>query len=283
MKHRIVLLLAPALMLLSCIKNNPDPSWIEIKEWTLEENPNGPDAGELTSNFKNAWVYVNDKLMGVFELPCKLPVLMSGSANIKIYPAILNNGISATKKVYPFMEQHEVDVTLVQNEVLTINPVTHYYSNVQFWIEDFEDPSYKLTHSTNSTTDLIPEYDSSGQNRYARILLTENANYWAAYTNQALSFPIGTEVYLEVDYYNTNKIVTGLVAAKSDGSTQTHINIAMQAQDPSTVQWKKIYIDLKELVGASGGVEFLQWFEASLDEGDTEGLILIDNIKVVHY
>src|SRR5690606_38965323 len=138
-----------------------------------------------------------------------------------------------------------------------------YYSNVQFWIEDFENATYKLTHSTRSTTDLIVESDNSNHNRYTRILLTENANFWAAYTNQALSFQDGTEGYLEVDYYNTNKLVTGLIAATSDGSTDTHINIAMRPQDASDVHWKKMYNDLKELVQASQGVEFLQWFEAT--------------------
>ena len=58
----------------------------------------------------------------------------------------------------------------------------------------------------------------------------------------------------------------------------------MNAQDPSTVTWKKIYIDLKELIAASAsGAYFEQGFIATLDSGKTNTEILIDNIKLVHF
>lgn len=283
MERRIILLFGLILIVSGCIKNNPDPSWIEINEWVLEENIDSPyNAGVLTSNFTDAWVYVNDQLIGVFEVPCKVPVLVSGSANIKVFPAIHNNGISATKKMYPFVQPHEEDVQLVQNESIVINPTTKYYSNVQFWIEDFENATFKLNHTSQSSATLIIESETNGLNKYGRVLLNSSASNWEAYTNQALSFPQGSEVYLEVDYYNTNKIVTGLIAAKADGTTEDHINISMNAQDPSEVVWKKIYIDLKELIINTQGVEFVQTLQAKLAEGASEGLIRIDNIKVVH-
>lgn len=283
MEQRIILLFGLILLVSGCIKNNPDPSWIEINEWVLEENIDSPhNAGVLTSNFTDAWVYVNDQLVGVFEVPCKVPVLVSGSANIKVFPAIRNNGISATKKMYPFVQPHEVDVQLVQNESIVINPTTKYYSNAQFWIEDFENATFKLNHTSESSATLIIESETNGLNKYGRVLLNSSASNWEAYTNQALSFPQGSDVYLEVDYYNTNKIVTGIIAAKADGTTEDHINISMKAQDPSEVVWKKIYIDLKELIITSQGVEFVQTLQAKLAEGESEGLIRIDNIKVVY-
>ena len=53
---------------------------------------------------------------------------------------------------------------------------------------------------------------------------------------------------------------------------------------PNVAVWKKIYIDLRELIGNSpSGSVFSQSFIASLDEGNTEGIILIDNIKVIHF
>ena len=40
---------------------------------------------------------------GIFEVPFKIPILKSGSVSIKVYPVVKNNGISATKKIYPFL------------------------------------------------------------------------------------------------------------------------------------------------------------------------------------
>lgn len=267
-----------------CIENNPDPSWIEITEWTLEENIDSPhNQGVLTQDFSNAWVYVNNKLLGVFELPCKVPILVSGSAEINIYPAILNNGISATKKVYPFVESHLTYGELVQNETLVIHPVTRYSSNTKFWIEDFEGATDSVDEGNPSPASLIKETDSNGFNSYGRVLLNDSQNEWNAYTNQALSFPSGSEVYLEIDYYTTNELVTGLISIMADNTRDNHINVSLNPQENSNVVWKKIYIELSEIVGLSGGQSFLQTFQATLDAGDSEGLILIDNIKVVHF
>jgi hypothetical protein len=281
------------LMLNSCIKNNPDPSWIEITPWTLVANSNSQyPTGELTHSFTDAWVYVNDELIGVFQVSdtLKIPVLKSGAVNIKIYPAIRNNGVSATKKIYPFVERYEINTTLVQNQTLQINPVTRYSSTVRFAIEDFEDPAIKIVNDLNSATQMAQGNDPAilqWGNFYGFVNLNETDSTWIAYTNfesvNEANLPRGKEVYLEIDYYNTNNVVTGLLWISSS-SIKNNTNYQLNDQNPSSVKWKKIYIDLKELISNSpAGTYFEQSFQAILDEGDTEGLIVIDNIKVVHF
>ena len=281
------------LMLNSCIKNNPDPSWIEITPWTLVANSNSQyPTGELTHSFTDAWVYVNDELIGVFQVSdtLKIPVLKSGAVNIKIYPAIRNNGVSATKKIYPFVERYEINTTLVQNQTLQINPVTRYSSMVRFAIEDFEDPAIKIVNDINSATQMAQGNDPAilqWGNFYGFVNLNETDSTWIAYTNfesvNEANLPRGKEVYLEIDYYNTNNVVTGLLWISSS-SIKNNTNYQLNDQNPSTVKWKKIYIDLKELISNSpAGTYFEQSFQAMLDKGDTEGLIVIDNIKVVHF
>lgn len=283
MKH-FILISTIALCFVGCIKNNEIPSYIKINKWVLEDNVNSThNAGELTHNLSNAWVYVDNKLLGVFELPCTVPVLQTGSAEIRIYPAILNNGIASTKKIYPFVEYHTSYVTLASNEITEINPVTRYKANVQFWIEDFENATFKLSEGNPSPASLVVESNSNNTNRYGRVFLNASQNAWAAYTTEELVFPVGTDVYLEIDYLNTNNVVTGLLINKADGTSENNINIQMNQQADGEAIWKKIYIDLKELVNVSGGTGFLQTFQAALDDGDSEGLIYIDNIKVVHY
>jgi hypothetical protein len=88
---------------------------------------------------------------------------------------------------------------------------------------------------------------------------------------------------LEIDYKITNNVTTGLIYVTS-GSAINNTNIRLNAQKPDVAVWKKIYIDLRELIGNSpSGSVFSQSFIASLDEGNTEGIILIDNIKVIHF
>jgi hypothetical protein len=286
MRHLLYILLAVPL-LSACVKNNPDPSWLEVTEWTLQANVNSQEpTGELTHNFSDAWVYVDDKVIGVFQVPFKIPLLLEGNVNIKIYPAVRNNGISATKKIYPFVEVFEVNTTLVKNQVLTLNPVTRYNMYTRFWIADFEDANTKIEKDDNSQADLITNNDPEilmWGNYYGEVNLNTTDSIWIAYTNEDTPLPKGKEVYLELNYYNTNSVVTGVIAI-SPTNVKNHQHIRLNAQKPEEVKWKKIYIDLKEIISSStDAVYFRQSFQAILDAGDSEGKIILDNIKVVYF
>lgn len=272
----------------SCVKNNPSPAWIQVNEWTLIANADLSGAeGELTHNFSDAWVYVNDELMGVFEVPCKIPVLKSGNCNIKVYPTVRNNGISATKKIYPFVAEYEINADLVQNEVLTINPITRYKTGLDFWIEDFEDAAPKFTSDPTSASDMISGSDPNilqWGNFYGVVQLNAIDSTWIAYTqNDFINWPRGQELYLEVDYFSTNDLVTGVIGISAT-EVKNNINYQINRQDPASVKWKKIYIEMKEIVGNSPSAEYFKVsLQAGLDPGDANGFIILDNIKVVHF
>lgn len=284
MKHLLYITIS-ILLFTSCVKNNPDPSWLEVNEWTLLANTelNGTE-GELSHNFTDAWVYVDDKVIGVFEVPFKIPLLLDGDVNIKIYPAIKNNGIAATKKIFPFAEVYEIDGTLIKNQVLKLNPVTKYNKLCKFWIADFEDANDDIEEDVNSQVSLTTNNDPliSKWGYYGEVNLTSTDSLWIAYTQDNTVLPKGKEVYLEIDFYNTNAVITGVLAV-SPTSNKNNQNIQLNPQDPAKVKWKKIYIDLKEIISNSpDAVYFRQTFQALLDKGDTEGKIILDNIKVVY-
>ena len=286
---KLIILFSPLVLLLStCIKNNPDPSWIKVTDWALLSNINySGEEGQLTKNLSEAWLYVDDELVGVFQLPFKIPILKSGGVTIKLFPAIKNNGIAATKKVYPFMETYETSGVLIKNDTLTINPTTKYKDNLIFTIEDFEDINTNLVNDPNTSTASYSLQNTNLQwfngNFYAHVELNAVDSSWVAYTNWISYIPKGKEVYLEIDYRNTNNVVTGLIAISPSG-TLPNPHITLQTQDASTVVWKKIYLDLREMVGASAnGAYFEHSFEAYLDEGLSNTEIEIDNIKLIHF
>jgi hypothetical protein len=283
----VVGILFASFLLSGCIKNNPDPAWIEVNKWTLLANADLENVeGALSHNFSDAWVYVNDKVIGVFEVPFKIPVLQSGTCNIKLYPTIRVNGTASTKKIYPFVDKFEITAELVQNKTLTINPITKYNSYTQFWIEDFEDASIKINTDPTSVDAMIVGTDPliMKWNRYGVVTLDAVESNWSAYTTEELALPKGQEVYLEIDYYNTNAVITGVIALSSSAAPKNNEYIRLNTQDPSKVKWKKMYIDLSEIVSYSSGANsFLMSFQAKLDEGDSDGIIVLDNIKVVHF
>lgn len=286
---KLLFVFMATLLISGCVKNNPDPSWIEVTEWTLHSNPelNGQE-GELTENLSDARVFIDDQLIGVFEVPFIIPVLLEGKHTVKLFPTVLNNGISATKKTYPFTEMFEIDVELIKNQTATINPVTRYNKFVQFYIEDFEDASNDVENDPTSLSQFTVSGDPSiiqdfNGNGFMRVSLDDVLNNWIGYTNKMLSLPRGQEVYLEIDYHNTNRITTGLLGIGPSGVVDNP-NIQLNPQDNSSVKWKKIYIDLKEIVSNSPSAEYFELsFFSQLDEGENSGQINIDNIKVIHF
>lgn len=271
----------------SCVKNNPDPSWLEVNEWQLNSNIalSGLE-GELTESITNAQVYIDDELIGIFEVPFRIPILKTGAVNVKVYPVVINNGISATKKLYPFLNRYEIDSELIQNEDLVINPVTSYKSFTNFWVEDFEDINNSIENDPTSLATLQLSNENLtafNGNFYGKVILNEVDTTWVANTTDQLEIPKNSECYLEIDYYVTNDLYTGLLFVSPSGN-ENNVNVRLNGQEPENVVWKKIYIELKELISASpNNTQFLQTFTAFLDEGETEGLINIDNIKVLWY
>jgi len=275
-------------LLFSCVKNNPDPSWLRVNDWDLVANiALSGEEGELTEKITNAKVYVNDELIGIFETPFRIPLLSSGESVIRLDPVVINNGISATKKVYPFTNFYQETVTLVQNDTVVISPVTSYKSNANFWIEDFEDINISIENDPNtSLANLILSNESLNAfngNYYGKVMLNETDSTWVAYTLEQLPIPKGVDSYLEIDYYNTNDVYQGLIYLSPSG-IQDNVNIRLNAQATESVVWKKMYIELRELVTASPiQSTFLQSFQANLDVDNIDGVICLDNIKVIWF
>lgn len=274
--------------LFGCVKNNDAPVWLQINEWELQANPDSQyPTGVLSHSLTDVAVYVDDQFKGIFEVPVKIPLLdVKGSAKISLFPVIINNGISATKKVFPFTETYYETVTFVENQTVTIDPKTRYYKDVNFWIEDFEDAAVKIETDDNSIAAFAKGSDPvklKYGNYYGLVQMNETLNLLKAYTNGKIPLPKGKEVYLEIDYRSTNSLVTGLIEVSST-NIQDHVNIQMNRQEAASAKWKKIYIDLKELVGATPKAEYYEVsFSAYLDEGQTSTEVIVDNIKLLHF
>lgn len=281
---KFALFLIVIISISSCVKKIENPSWIHIDKWQLVSNQTNKE-GVLTQNFTDAYVLIDDKIIGFFELPIDLPLLETGSKKIVIYPAIHNNGISATKVIYPFCQPYSLNCTLEKDKTIDIKPSTKYYTNCNFWIEDFEEAGIKIETDLSSTTTLITDnnikYLKYGNN-YGVIPHQKNT-LWYGYTKSNLSLPKGgKDVYLEIDYINQIPLLTGVISVNST-DVKLNPNIQLNAQDSTNVQWKKIYIDLKEIISSSVNASYFeQYFKSTVSENGVSGNVYLDNIKIIY-
>ena len=119
------------------------PSYIHID--SIGVTTNYPSQGTASHKIVDAWVYVDEVLNGVYQMPATIPILASGIHEIDIHPGILVDGIQATQEEYPFYTFSSQNINLTPQQITTINPTVTYYPGIPMtWYEDFHSQSTNM-------------------------------------------------------------------------------------------------------------------------------------------
>lgn len=273
--------------LFSCKKTDLTPAWLIIDQIQLQtdEGTEGPNSHAIT----DAWIYLDNVPFGVYSLPARIPVLEEGDHELLIYAGIKENGISATRVRYPFYTRYETNVNFVKNQEIEIFPVVSYKPNVQFALkEDFEDVGIDFQKDPVSDTNIViitssmyPDIVKYGNN-CGRIELSEIDSIYKGFTTTNMNLPRNDDVYLEIDYMNSNSIATNIIAKNAGGEAEHPPVFILNAQDQENMIWKKIYINLTEDVSSEiNATSYELYLLALLDPEQSYGVIYLDNIKVL--
>ena len=260
---------------------------MEIQPWKIQENGTNNEEDLTSTSFTDAYVIIDNKIIGFFELPIKLPILLTGELNIEIYPVIHNNGISSTKKVYPFCNSYKTKKLFSSGNEISISPITSYKTETNFWVEDFEVASSKLQTGADYSTNLFSLTTDKSAVKYgnqcAKVQLTQKDTVWFGKTLSNLILPKGKDIYLEMDYKNELNILTGILSYSEVDGFKFNPNIRVNAQPLAQMKWKKIYIELKEIVSYSvRASKFETYFRIALPTSKSEGVVYLDNLKIVY-
>lgn len=291
----VFVLLASSLLFTACELFDPEediPSYIYIEDVSLQTES---QEGSSLDKISDVWVFVNSDLIGIWELPARIPILSSGNTDIKIRAGIKNNGIAASRVQYPFYLIKDVSMNLTPGQVDTIHPVVEYEDNLDIFIEDFDAVGVQFTVDSESDTSLQltqdPQLVREGQGS-AVIYLDEAHPEFKMDTDEGFDLPKGgTPVYLELDYRTNNHFVVGMIITNPDQTFQQLkiiLNPTLQ-DDGTTMDWNKTYLELTDIVSSNpDAIEFEVYIEMIIDQ-DFEGNILVpypvlylDNFKLVH-
>lgn len=286
-KWRYIAFILPALVF-SCAKKQPATTWLKIGKWVLQSNPDAQfPEGELTQDIDQVFVSMDGKSLGTYQVPVKIPIVAnSGKHDFVFVAGITENGINATKNRYPLVKNYSTSIQLVQNDTASVTPKTSYYANMKFLIEDFESPSLHLEVGNGSTATITRENDPSilkWGNYYGSVELNQQDTLLSVATTFGESFPKqATPVYMELDYINTNSVLTSLISF-GNGTYYTDPYIQINPQIPADAKWKHMYINLTEdvsyrVTSPQNEVQFTFLF----DKGKLSSYFYIDNIKIIY-
>lgn len=274
------------ILIASCEIINPDeevPSYMHID--SINVIITDPVQGSAAHKITDAWVYLDENLIGTYELPVTFPVLASGKHNVKIRAGIKLNGITASRAFYPFYDFYSENVDLEITKTDTLKPYVNYFSSTVFaWKEDFEDSGVKIEKLSDSDTSITLISDPSlvfEGNSCGAIYLDENRKIFkgSSLSSSPLNLPKGGyPVFLEMNYKNNQHFHVGIIALYPSYKAE----IVIISLNPSE-NWNKIYInltnDISSSIGATGYHLFLY---AEKDSAISAPAIYLDNLKIVH-
>lgn len=266
-----------------CKKGDKVPAFIYIPAITLTTTP---EQGAPTSRFTDAWVTVNDKLMGVWELPARIPVLYEGEVVVRVEAGIKRNGMFDDRLRNPFMNAYITNTTLKALQTTTIEPVVTYFDQTHFWIEAFEEPGTLLNTTPASDTTLLrftpsehPEIvlDNSPCGGFA---LEGERNYIRLYTDEDFDV-FGGPVFLELDYRTNIQFTIGLMYVYNGmPQVEPFVYVAPSLRTDGTTFWKKIYVDVSPVFNTNVSQRDI-YIEGNLPSGQPLAEVFFDNIKLV--
>lgn len=285
-RKRLYLLtvLSVLVILVSCDKFSGDqtiPAYIHIEKITFSATD---IQGTSSSKITDAWVYVDDQLVGAFQLPVTFPVLERGKHKVTIHAGIKMNGIASTRVYYPFYKPVDFQVNFVEDSVVTLNPAVTYYESTKFvWMENFESGGSSLEKTAKSDTALVLTSDHQNVfegNFSGMVNLNDSVLIFEAATIDPYELPkTGSSVFLEMNYKTNNLFTVGVIGVGATQVIQQPI-IVLNHSD----SWNKIYINLTSTVQEmTTSVAFKVFLGAVKEDTVSHPKILVDNFKLLTF
>jgi hypothetical protein len=278
----LALLIAFSFFLSSCEIINPDediPSYVRVENISLVTDTT--TQGSASHHITDAWLYVDNQLLGVYEMPVSIPVLAEGTHSIAIRGGVIVNGIASTRVDYPFYNFYNDTVNLTRGAITTVSPVVHYFSGTVFALEEsFTGPGYDIVATAASDTNYYIVNDSNAfEGASCAAYLDASHSVFECEPTDSLVLPNSGPVYMEMNYKSNTDFSVALHAI----TAQQTYNISL-VTIRATSEWKKIYINLAtgiEVYPIALGYKPYIRMERNSTIGDAK--LFFDNIKVVHF
>lgn len=255
----------------SCNKNDiVFPYYISINDINIDEN--------TTTKITDAWVYIDDNLLGVFELPANFPALEDGIHKLRIRAGIKENGISGTRVPYPFYSSFIIeDFEFNSNQAYSFNPQVNYLQDLNFFIEDFEGVGLDLETTLISDTTII-EFNNLS-NSYGGAVLVDSLLTFELTTDELINLPqAGAPVYLELDYKSNTQFLVGVYVNFPQSVLQKDLLWINPKEN-----WNKIYVNLTPSISEAVGANFYKVFiKMKRDFSVDTNSLFFDDIKIVY-
>jgi hypothetical protein len=254
------------------------PVYLQVDSVSVSVN-----AGEGSSahRVRDAWVYVNEDLLGAYEIPFRVPILEEGSKRIAIFAGIFDNGNSGFRKEYPYYSAYRISSNLQAGKDLVINPILNYHSSAEFaFIDEFEIGTEFIDDGGDTTLVTIDDTSRVFEGIRSGMIDLEPGMLYKGKTSVRYPLPgQGNPVYVEMNYSSDINFAVG-IRGFGPGGSHEDLRYGIRAKK----EWNKIYLNMTDLVTGFQTTYKTNQYEILIQAAATSagGTVLLDNIKLIH-
>ena len=266
------------------------PEVLRVSDYELATTPS---QGTAAHRVEEVWIYSATDVVGVYPLPATVALPAGEEATYTLVPGIRANGVSATRRTYPF---YEVSTVTVDGDPTTEEVVdfaggyvdTEALTTKVILAEDFESAN-RFLESANSNVEVIRITEPSEvfEGEACGYILMDSAHTQlnAVTHEQFFDLPDDRPVYLEFHYKCDISFMVGLqVFGGSQAGSLPILVLNPTCDSGGTCVWNKMYLDLyPALSSMPDASSFEISLIANIQADGTEGNIWLDNFKFVHF
>ncbi len=275
----------PAFFFAGCNVINPvevTPTYVYLDSMNFEINDALKEGSSASQKITSAWVYLDNNIVGVFELPAKVPLMMTNaSGQVRVAPGVTYSGLSQ-QSLYPFFMADTFTISRTEGQVTHPIPTVSYASDTKFpFREDFETGNTFIsltdieTDTTIVRTDDKSKIFEGGGSGYIYVDGTHSTS--ENVSTQGFAIAQGNS-FVELNYKCNTSFQIGLLTTYLGNIKYQYVGGVLAREN-----WNKIYIDLSKFTGTYPSSSYRLIIKTGLDEGLSTGYVLLDNIKVLSF
>lgn len=267
-------------LLIGCDKEEKVPAYLSINSMSLTSNY--LVVGTASHNIKDAWVYIDGQVLGVYELPARFPVLSEGRHSLNIAAGIFVDGVSATRTKYPFYNFYDTIIDFVAGQTLALPapiPVKYFEGQTYTWYEDFEGTGFTFIANPSSDVQIIGTTDDVFEGTgSAKFTLTSDDPKFDGQMQDGYAIVTQNSTFLELNYKTEQPFSVGMRVSTGVSTKTVYV-----ATVNTSAAWNKIYIDLSKVVNENQSADlFRVYIYAELSSGRSQSIVYLDNFKLIH-
>ncbi len=302
--YLVISIITAVLFLNSCKKPDLTPVYIHVTPEDFEncidvsnfnethnQNFDQEQLEALTRHkFTHVNVYVNNKNLGCWELPCKVPVLdinSNDTSTLVLIPAFPMTGMGNTIQGYPFLNICRQKVVLQKGTTYEVsqNPPKYVYSEyARFpYFETFSNSTSFTASYPNRTPLTFLPVSVEGKNVGEIIMSDDTYQSFDVYSSPIIA-PVGSyRVLLEVRYKSDCNVDVSLkMSTAFNPNTAYSVGGFFKSPD----EWKTIHFDLSSTINAyhssAGNSTEMTLVLMGAGKAGQVNHVYIDDIKVIY-